>query len=388
MKSPPADRLSLLPPYLFAEIDRRKREAIAGGRDVIDFGVGDPDLPTPGFIVDRMAAAIRDPVNHKYAIGTGMAEYRQAAARFLERRFGVTVDAASEVLALLGSKEGIGHLPIAVINPGDLVLVPEPGYPVYVSGTVFAGGSYHTMPLREQNGWLPDLNAIPREVRQRAKLMWLNYPNNPTGAVASLSFFEKAVDFAREHHILIAQDAPYCELYFGDPPPSILQIEGAKDVAIEFHSLSKTFNMTGWRIAFAAGHREVLSALARVKSNLDSGVFQAVQWAGVAALDGFDRPEVRERLGIYRSRRDVLVAGLRDAGWPVKEPEATFYLWAKCPNGTDSMTVATRALDEADVVVIPGAGLGEAGEGYVRFALTLSEERTREAVERLARLHW
>lgn len=388
MKLPPADRLSLLPPYLFAEIDRRKREAIAAGRDVIDFGVGDPDLPTPDFIVDRMAEAIRDPANHRYAIGTGMAEYREAAARFLDRRFGVTLDPASEVLALLGSKEGIGHLPIALINPGDVVLVPQPGYPVYVSGTVFAGGSYHTMPLREHNGWLPDLDDIPREVRGRAKLMWLNYPNNPTGAVAPLSFFEKAVAFAREHGILIAQDAPYGELYFGDPPPSILQVDGAKDVAIEFHSLSKTFNMTGWRIAFAAGHREVLSALARVKSNLDSGVFQAVQCAGVAALDGFDRPEVRERLGIYRSRRDVLAAGLREAGWPVKVPEATFYLWAKCPAGTDSMTVATRALDEADVVVVPGAGFGEAGEGYVRFALTLSEERTCEAVERLARLQW
>ncbi len=388
MKVSPADRLSLLPPYLFATIDRKKREAVAAGRDVIDFGVGDPDRPTPTFIVDEMAEAIRDPTNHPYAQGSGLLEFRQAAVRYFSRRFGVELDPTCEVLALLGSKEGIGHLPIALVNPGDTVLVPEPGYPVYASGTVFAGGNCHTMPLREERGWLPVLGEIPVEVRRRARLMWLNYPNNPTAAVAPLSFFEEAVAFAREHGIIIAQDAPYCELYFDKPPPSILQINGAKDVAIEFHSLSKTFNMTGWRIAFAVGHRDALAFLAKVKSNLDSGIFQAVQHAGVAALDGHDRPEVRRQMVIYRRRRDVLVAGLREAGWHVNTPDATFYAWAKCPSGSDSMKTAARILDDADVVVVPGIGFGRTGEGYVRFALTVSEERTRRAVERIAGIRW
>ncbi len=383
-----ADRLSQLPPYLFVEIDRNKREAIEAGRDVIDLGVGDPDLPVPGFIVDRMAEAVRDPANHSYSLGIGMLEFRRSAARFFARRFGVELDAQSEIIALLGSKEGIGHLPIAVVNPRDVVLVPEPGYPVYTAGTIFAGGECHTMPLREENGYLPVLEDIPLDVLRRATLMWLNYPNNPTAAVAPLSFYEKAVELARKHNILIAQDAPYCEIYFSDPPPSILQVDGAKDVAVEFHSLSKTFNMTGWRIAFAAGQRKVLAALAKVKSNLDSGIFQAVQHAGIAALDGFDSPEIREQIDVYRQRRELLVAGLREAGWPVNTPQATFYVWAKCPPGYDSMTVASRLVAEADVVVIPGVGFGAVGEGYVRFALTVPQERMREAVRRLAKLSW
>jgi len=383
-----ADRLSQLSPYLFVEVDRKKKEAIAAGRDVIDFGVGDPFDGTPEFIVDRAAEAIHDRTNHRYALGTGMPKFRQTAAEFFGRRFGVDVDSDSEVVALLGSKEGIGHLPIGVVNPGDTVLVPEPGYPVYVAGTVFAGGVCHTMPLREENGWLPVLEDIPPDVRRNSKLMWLNYPNNPTGAVAPLSFFEDVVAFASEHDILIAQDAPYCELYFGDPPPSILQVRGAKGVAVEFHSFSKTFNMTGWRLAFAVGNADALAALAKVKSNLDSGVFQAVQLAGITALEGIGRPEVRERIDIYRRRRDVVVTGLRKAGWPIKAPEATFYVWAKCPPGVDSMTASSRILDECDVVVIPGAGFGQTGEGYVRFALTVSEERTREAVQRIAKITW
>lgn len=383
-----ADRLAQLPPYLFREIDRKKREAVAAGRDVIDLGVGDPDLPTPGFIVDRMAKAIRHPANHRYAPGRGMAAFRQAGARYLARRFGVQVDPACEVLALLGSKEGIGHLPIAVVNPGDTVLVPDPGYPVYTSGAVFAGASCHIMPLRAEHGWLPVLDDIPIEVRRRATLMWLNYPNNPTAAVAPFSFFEEAVALAREYNILIAQDAPYSELYYDDPPPSILQAEGAMEVAVEFHSLSKTFNMTGWRIGFVVGNREVLAALATVKSNLDSGVFQAVQHAGVTALDGMDRPEFRARKETYLRRRDVLVGGLREAGWSVQTPEATFYVWAKCPQGWDSMAVASRVLDEVDVVVIPGAGFGSRGKGYVRLALTVSEQRIKEAAGRLATLSW
>ncbi len=383
-----ADRLFNLPPYLFAEIDRKKREAIEAGRDVIDFGVGDPDKPTPAFIVDRMAEAIRDPANHTYALGVGKPALRQTVVEFFDKRYGVDLDVANEVVCLLGSKEGIGHLPTAVVNPGETVLVPEPGYPVYVSGTIFAGGVCHTMPLREENGWLPVLGDIHAEVRQQAKLMYINYPNNPTGALAPLSFFEEVVGFARENDIIVAHDAPYAELYFGDPPASILQIAGAKDVCIEFHSLSKTFNMTGWRLAFAVGNPGVLKALAKVKSNLDSGIFGAVQQAGIAALKGLDRPEIKDQIKGYRRRRDMLVAGLREAGWPVTTPEATFYVWAKLPPGQNSIAAASRILDEADVVVIPGAGLGATGEGFVRFSLTVSEERTREAVTRIAKLSW
>lgn len=384
-----SDRLSQLPAYLFAEIDRRKRDAIAAGRDIIDFGVGDPDQPTPAFIVDRMAEAIRDPANHVYSFGTGMLAFREAAARYFDKRFDVRLDPATEVVGLLGSKEGIGHLPVGVLNPGQLALVPEPGYPVYVNGTIFAGGSCHTMPLTEENGWLPDLKAVPTEIRQRAKILWLNYPNNPTGAIAPRSFLEEVVAFARENDILVAQDAPYCDLYFGeDRPLSILQIPGAKDVAIEFHSLSKTFNMTGWRIAFAVGNREALASLARVKSNLDSGIFQAIQVAAMAALDGFDRPEIRDLRAMYTRRRDVLVAGLREAGWPVTTPRATIYVWAKLPPGVDSQSAARRLLDEADIVVIPGAGLGATGEGFVRFSLVRSEERIREAVKRISGIQW
>jgi len=383
-----ADRLSQLPPYLFAEIDRRKREALAAGRDIIDFGVGDPDLPTPLFIMDRMGQAIRDPANHRYAEGRGMKAFREAVAGFFVRRFGVNLDPATEVIPLLGSKEGIGHLGTAIVNPGDVVLVPSPGYPVYVSGTVFAGGSVYTMPLTETHDWLPRLEEIPHEVCRRAKVMWLNYPNNPTGATATLLFLEQAVAFAQRHDIFIAQDAAYSEMSFADPPPSILQVDRAKDVAIEFHSLSKTFNMTGWRVGFAVGNRDALTALAQVKSNLDSGMFQALQQAAIAALAGVDRPEVRDLIDVYRRRRDVLVGGLREAEWPVTPPRATFYVWAKCPKGSDSMTVATRALEEANVVVIPGAGFGPSGEGFVRFALTVPESRTTEAVVRLQRIRW
>ena len=388
-----AERLAQLPPYLFVEIDRKKRAAIEAGRDVIDFGVGDPDQPTPSFIVDRMADAIRRPGNHRYSLGMGGIEFRTAVADFFVRRFGVKLDPKTEVVTLLGSKEGIGHLPTAVVNPGETVLIPDPGYPVYTGGTIFAGGKCHTMPLRESNGWLPVLSDIPTEVCRSAKLMFLNYPNNPTAACAPLTFFEEAVAFARKHNFLIAQDAAYSEVFFDSahPPPSILQVEGAKGVAVEFHSLSKTFNMTGWRLGFAVGNAEALAALAKVKNNMDSGVFGAVQEAGVEALGGICRAELVAHIGpdgTYRRRRDVLVAGLREAGWSVAAPQATFYVWAKCPGGLDSMTVASRILDKADVVVIPGVGFGQCGEGYVRFALTVDETRTREAVSRIARLQW
>jgi LL-diaminopimelate aminotransferase len=383
-----ADRLDQLPPYLFVEIDRKKREAIAAGRDVIDFGVGDPDLPTHQFIVDVMAESIRKPANHRYAAGAGSAEYRGAIAAFFARRFGVTLDPATEVLALLGSKEGLCHLPTGVLNPGQTALIPDPCYPVYIAGTLFAGGQCHIMALQEESGWLPDLDAIPASALDNARLLYLNYPNNPTAACAPLSFFEKAVAFAHKHGLLIVQDAAYSEMGYDTPPPSILQIPGAKDVAIELHSFSKTFNMTGWRAAFAVGNAKAVAALAKVKNNVDSGIFGAVQEAAIAALAGIDRPEIAEQKQIYRRRRDILVSGLREAGWSVASPQATFYVWVRCPQGLDSMTVASRILAEGNVVVIPGVGFGQRGEGYIRFALTVPESRTREAAQRVAKMAW
>lgn len=383
-----SNRLAELPPYLFVEIDRKKRAAIEAGRDVIDFGIGDPDRPTPGFIVDAMSEAISTAANHRYATTVGTIAFRRAAADYMRRRFGVTVEPEREVISLLGSKEGIGHLPLAVVNPGETVIVPDPGYPVYTSGAVFAAARCHTMPLAESTDWLPILGDLPGDVRNDAKLMYLNYPNNPTSACATLAFFREAVAFAREHGILIAHDAAYSEIYFDEPPPSILQVDGADEVAIEFHSLSKTFNMTGWRVAFAVGNADVLAALASVKSNFDSGVFQASQRAASAALLRYDDPSVRASVEIYRARRDQLVAGLRRAGWHVDPPGATFYVWAKCPDGHDSMATVTRILESANVVVIPGVGFGQCGDGHVRFALTVNEQRTNEATERIAGIHW
>jgi len=391
-----ADRLDQLPPYLFVEIDRKKREAIAAGRDVIDFGVGDPDLPTHKFIVDAMAEAIRKPPHHRYAQGAGSLEFLETVAAYFQKRFGVSLDPGTEVLALLGSKEGLCHLPTGVLNPGETALIPDPCYPVYIAGTLFAGGKCHMMALTETNGWLPDLEAIPRSVLSDAKLLYLNYPNNPTAACAPHSFFEKAVAFARQHNLLIVQDAAYCDMFFDTPPPSILQVSGAKDVAIELHSLSKTFNMTGWRSAFAVGNAKAIAALAKVKNNVDSGIFGAVQEASIAALRGIDRPEIKEQIATYRARRDILVFGLREAGWSVAAPQATFYVWSKpppwegeaTPKLRSSMSSASRILAEADVVTIPGIGFGQCGEGYIRFALTVSETRTQQAVERIMKMKW
>ncbi len=385
-----ATRLDQLPPYLFIEIDRKKRAAIAAGKDVIDFGVGDPDRPTPKFIIDRMATAIYEPKNHRYAFDTGVPEYKEVAAAWMQKRFGVRVDSKSEVLALIGSKEGLGHLPLAVINPGDVGLIPTPGYPVYNAATIFAGGVPHTMPLTEERGFLPNLEEIPADVLDRTALMFLNYPNNPTGAVASPAFYEKCVALAKKHDFIICSDAPYCEMYFDDAdrPHSILEIPGAKECCIEMHSLSKTFNMTGWRIAFAAGHADVLAALAKVKGNMDSSAFGAIQQTAADALDHIDRPEVAAIRALYKERRDALVPCLQRSGFKVSPPPATFYVWTRCPAGYDSMRCAAKLLDEAAIVAIPGLGFGKSGEGYVRFALTVERERIIEAGRRLAGLSW
>ncbi len=356
---------------------------------MIDFGVGDPDQPTHAFIIDRMDQAVRKPENHLYPLGGGSPEFRQTIARFFQQRYGVELDATREILALIGTKEGLGHLPLAVVSPGQTVIVPSPGYPVYRAATVFAGGEPWILSLTAENGWLPDLNAIPSHVTENAALMFVNYPNNPTGTVADFPFYERLVSFARERDLLVAQDAAYNDLYLGaDKPPSILQVPGAREVAVEFHSASKTFNMTGWRIGFAAGNPEAISALAAVKANFDSGAFNAVQEAACEAYANIDRPELQQMRQLYRERADILCAGLRRLGFEADPPTATFYIWAKCPSGLDSMTVCNRLLDDADVVGVPGIGFGPTGEGFVRFALSVPAERIAQAVERMGAVKW
>ena len=378
-----AERLSRLPPYLFAEIDRLKQDALRRGVDVINLGVGDPDLPTPPHIVRRLAAAAADPRNHRYPSYEGLLAFREAAAAWYARRFGVRLDPVSEVLTLIGSKEGIGHLPLAFVNPGDTVLVPSPGYPVYQAGTVFAGGTPVFLPLRRSSGYLVDLRAIPAEALMRAKILFLNYPNNPTGATAPLEYFREAVAFCREHGLILCHDAAYSEIAFdGYRAPSLLNVEGAKEVAIEYHSLSKTYNMTGWRVGFAVGNADILAGLGRIKTNLDSGVFQAIQEAGIEALTG-PQDCVARQCKIYQERRDVLVEGLLKAGFDVDRPKASFYVWIAVPRGLSSADLTRRLLTEAGIVTTPGNGFGEDGEGYVRAALTVDVERLREAVRRI-----
>lgn len=381
-----AERLKRLPPYLFKEIDRKKEEVKRRGVDIIDLGVGDPDLPTPPHIVEALKKAAEDPENHRYPSYSGMHLFRDKVAEWYESRFGVRLNPETEVLTLIGSKEGIAHLPLAFINPKDLVLVPSPAYPVYKIGTIFAGGEVFTMPLLKANGFLPDLSSIPEEVLKEAKLMFINYPNNPTAAVADRSFFEKVIEIGKRYNILICHDLAYSEMCFdGFWPPSILEIPGAMEVAIEFHSLSKTYNMTGWRLGFAVGNSEAIGALGAIKSNVDSGAFQAVQFAGIAALEG-DQSCVEEMREVYRKRRDLMVSGLRSLGLNLETPKATFYLWVEVPKGYTSQSFATRLLEEAGIVVTPGNGFGEPGEGYFRIALTQKEDRLQQALERMRRI--
>lgn len=381
-----ADRVRSLPPYLFASIDRMKQEALAKGVDVIDLSIGDPDIPTLPHIVEAMKKAVEKPQHHRYPSYEGMLSYREAVAEWYRRRFGVTLDARTEVLSLIGSKEGIGHIPLAFINPGDVVLVPSPGYPVYPVGTLFAGGESHLMPLTEERGFLPDFSALPEGVLKRAKLMFLNYPNNPTAASASAAFFKEAVGLAARYNIIICHDAAYSEVFYdGKRPMSFLEAPGAKEVGIEFHSLSKTYNMTGWRVGFAVGNKEVIAGLGKIKTNLDSGIFQAVQEAGIAAL-GTEERLLDDNRAIYQKRRDALHAGLRTLGLDAPKPEATFYLWTKVPSGFDSASFVAHLLDKAGVLGTPGVGFGAPGEGYIRFALTQPVERIQEAVARIKKV--
>lgn len=381
-----AARLTRLSPYLFAEIDKKKREVRARGVDVIDLGIGDPDLPTPPHVVEALTKAAADPANHRYPSYEGLLAFRQAVADWYAKRFNVRLDPETEVLTLIGSKEGTAHMPLAFVNPGDIVLVPDPGYPVYAAGTWFAGGEPHFMPLERANGFLPDLGAIPAETARRARLMYLNYPNNPTAAVATREFFREVVAFARRHGILVCHDLMYSELKFdGYEPPSFLEVEGAREVGVEFHSVSKTYSMTGWRLGFCVGNGAAVAGLGAVKTNVDSGVFQAVQYAGIAALTG-PQDVAAEYRKTYQERRDVVVGGLRALGWEVDVPRATFFVWAPVPGGLDSRRFATRLLEEAGVVVTPGVGFGPSGEGFYRIALTVDRARLVEAMERLTRL--
>ncbi len=378
-----ATRIKTLPPYLFAAIDKMKQEAIARGVDIINLGIGDPDLPTPAPIVASLAEAAKNPKHHQYPSYEGMLAFRQAVAQWYHRRFRVTLNPADEVLTLIGSKEGIGHIHLAFVDPGDVVLVPSPGYPVYPVGTSFAGGVSHIMPLTKANGFLPDLKAIPKDVAQKAKLMWLNSPNNPTSVVMTADYFKRVVEFAQEHRIIVCHDAAYSEIYYdGKRPVSFMEVEGAKDVGIEFHSLSKTYNMTGWRIGFAVGNKEVLAALGKVKSQLDSGVFEAVQAAGITAL-GLEDSVTDHIRAVYQERRDTLVPGLKQLGLEVDPPPAAFYIWVTVPKGYTSPSFTAHLLEKAGIVTTPGNGFGAPGEGYIRMTVCTSKERLAEAVERI-----
>jgi len=386
MRIEKAKRIEQIPPYLFAEIDKKKEELRQKGIDLIDLGIGDPDLPTPKPIIERLKMAAENPQNHRYPSYEGMIEFRSAVAQWYARRFNVTLDPRTEVLSLIGSKEGIAHIPLAFVNPGDYVLVPTPGYPVYRVSTIFAGGTPYFLPLRKENGFLPKLSEIPKKVAERARILFINYPNNPTSAIAEGPFFEEVVAFARRYQVIVCHDAAYSEIAFdGYQPLSFLVIKGGKEVGIEFHSLSKTFNMTGWRIGFAVGNVEILAGLGRVKTNIDSGLFQAIQEAGVEALNHFDTP-LPEIINTYERRRDVLVKGLREIGLEVDKPKATFYLWIQVPKGYTSTQFAAILLEKGGIVATPGNGFGEAGEGYIRMALTIDETRLREAIERLKRI--
>jgi LL-diaminopimelate aminotransferase len=378
-----AKRIDKLPEYLFAEIDRRVSEAKARGADIISFGVGDPDLPTPQHIIDELTRAVADPATHRYPTYTGMPEFRAAIAEWYRQRFGVVLDPSDQVQSLVGSKEGIFHLPVAFVDVGATALIPDPGYPAYETGTILAGGTPWLMPLTADNGFTPKLESIPLEVVDRATVLWLNYPSNPTAACVELEFFQQAVDFCLEHDLLLAHDAAYTEItYDGYVAPSVLQASGAMECAVEFHSLSKTYNMTGWRVGWVAGAPKAIEAIKRLKTNIDSGIFEAVQRAGIVALSG-PQDHMRETVERYRHRRDLLCDALKSMGLVVEPPKGSIYVWVPVPQGHTSESFATLLLDKAAIVVTPGSGYGPSGEGFVRFSLTLADDRLEEGVERL-----
>ncbi|NLK00353.1 MAG: LL-diaminopimelate aminotransferase [Clostridia bacterium] len=381
-----AQRIEKLPPYLFARIEKQIAKLKAQGEDVISLGIGDPDKPTPNPVIEELCKQARNPENHQYPTSAGLLEFREAVAKWYNDRYGVKLDPSDQVVTLIGSKEGIANISYCYVNPGDINLVPDPGYPVYGIGTILAGGEPYLMELKSDNGFLPDFDAIPGNIANKAKLMFLNYPNNPTGATASKEFFAAAVEFARKHNVIICHDAAYSEIYFdGNKPPSILEVEGAEEVAIEFNSLSKPYNMTGWRIGWAAGNSKVIEALTRIKSNIDSGAFQAVQLAGVKALEECDK-DIEKTCQVYVERRDVVVECLNEMGWNLEKPQATFYIWAPVPEGYTSTSFAEHVLEKSSVVLTPGNGYGKYGEGYFRIALTVEVDRLVEAMDRLRKI--
>jgi len=379
-----ARRIENLPPYLFVEITKKIAEKRAKGEDVISFAIGDPDIPTPPHIIDRLCQAAQDPVNHRYPESDGLPELRQAIAEWYDMRFGVSLDPDKEVVPLIGAKEGIAHIALCFIDPGDIALVPDPAYPVYSIGTMLAGGEPYYLPLSEKNDFLPDLYSVPEHIIKRAKLLWINYPNNPTGAVAELDFFNRTVEFARQHDLAVCHDGPYTEVAFdGYRPISFMEADGAREVGMEFHSLSKTYNMTGWRIGMAVGNEVMIDALKRVKSNMDSGIPQAVQYAAIEALRG-PQDCIEEHNAIYQRRRDLVVEILNSIGLEAKSPKASLYVWAKIPEGYNSVDFATDLLEQVGVVVTPGIGYGKSGEGYVRLSLTIPDAGLVKGLSRLA----
>jgi LL-diaminopimelate aminotransferase len=382
-----AKRLDRIPPYLFVEINRKIAEKRARGEDVISFAIGDPDMPTPQYIIEKLCEEANNPVNHRYPETDGLKELREAIAKWYKIRFNVGLDSDKEVLPLIGSKEGIGHISFCLIDPGDIALMTDPGYPVYSVSTVLAGGDPYFITLKEDDGFLPDFESIPEEVAKKAKVLWLNYPNNPTGAVADIAFFEKAVKYAQKYNLAVCHDAPYTEVWYdGYRPCSFMQAKDAREVGIEFHSLSKTYNMTGWRIGMAVGNAKLIDALFRFKSNMDSGIPQAIQRAAITALTG-PQDSVNERNTHYQERRDKLVSALSQIGIKVMSPKAGFYIWAKIPDGYTSVQFTTELLDKTRIAVTPGTGYGSAGEGYIRLSFTLPDDRLEEGIRRLLTFH-
>lgn len=376
-------RLDLIPPYLFAEIDRKIGEAKAKGFNIISLGIGDPDTPTIEDVVAEMHKAIDDPKNHDYPPYNGTKDFREASCKWMKERFGVELDADKEMLANIGSKEAIAHVFFALVDEGDYTLVPDPGYPVYKNATIFASGTPYSMPLSAENHFLPDFDKIPEEIAKKSKLMFLNYPNNPTGAVCDLDFFKKAVDFCKKYDILLCHDQAYCEMtYDGYVAPSVLQVEGAKDIAIEFFSHSKSYNMTGWRVGFVCGNAEAITALGTIKNNIDSGVFKAIQQAAIAAYNT-PKERIQKLNNMYKERKEVMEQGLRELGWDIETSKATFYLWVPVPKGFTSEEFVTAMLEKAHVVVPPGNGYGPNGEGFFRVALTRPVEEIKEALRRM-----
>jgi len=375
-----SERMKKIPPYLFVEIDKKKKQLIKEGYDLIDFGVGDPDVPTPTNIVNAMSEYVKRPEFHRYPLGSGNIEFKRTIAKYYEENYGVQLEPENEICVLIGSKEGIAHFPLCFINSGDYSLIPEPGYPVYKIGTILADGNCYFLPLKEENDFLPDLSKIPGNILKSSKILYLNYPNNPTAVFATEEFLKESINFCKKHNLILVYDAAYSEIYYDEKPISFLSLPGAKDVGIEFNSLSKTFNMTGWRIGWACGNKELISALAKVKENIDSGVFEAIQFAGIEALVNSKETPLKMR-EIYKQRMNLFVNGLKEVGFDVKFPKGTFYLWLKV--NMSSIKFVDELLENGKIIATPGIGFGPSGEGFVRFSLTISEDKIKNAIERI-----